>query len=321
MALPTAFLIFFFVFLLLWGTNMTVIGLRRFARATHTGAFALSAVILALATSFPELSIAITSGIEGKSALSMGNVLGANIANLTLVAGGAALVAGRVVISGTVLRREIWIAGIAAVIPLGLLLDGILSRVDGLILIALWGAYVVHFFRIRFAHIAREFAEEGFWYRLLHRRKIDISTEREFARFLIGIAVLLFSADMIVRLAEGLAKDANLPLFAVGVVVIALGTTLPELVFSFRSLLARDATVFLGNILGSVIINSTLILGIASLISPVNAPTSSILKIGVAFIVIYLIFWFFIRTKRRLDRWEAAVLIGIYMIFAFTIVR
>lgn len=319
MALPITILIFLFIFLLLWASNMVVVGLRRIARATHAGVFAISAILLALATSFPELGVAITSGLSGESTLSLGNVLGANITNLTLVSGAAALVAGKVNIQGGFLKREVLIALLAGLLPLLLMLDGGLSRIDGLILIAVWGAYVTHFFHIRFRQIAQKFQEEGWWYRFLH--KVNGRGGQETARLLIGVALLLFSADMIVRLAKVLAGDAGIPLILVGVVVLAVGTTLPELVFSFKSILSGEPTMFFGNILGSIIINSTLVLGVASVLSPSQIPLGAILKIGAAFLIIYLLFWFFIRTKYSLSRKEALILLILYGLFILVVGR
>lgn len=319
MSIVITILIFGFIFLMLWGANLVVVGLRRFARETHTGVFAVSAIVLALATSFPELSVAITSGLSGSSGLSFGNVIGANIANLTLVMGGAAVVAGRVTAHGGQLGREVFVAGIAGILPLLFLFDGNLSRVDGVILIVLWIVYVLHFFKIRFAQIAREFANEGFWHRFLHKRNISHVHGREILHLIGGIILLLFSAEMVVNLGSILASDAGIPLFLVGALVLALGTTLPEFVFSFRSLFSGQPTMFLANIFGSIIVNSTLIVGIAGLLSPFEVETSKVLFLGGAYGAIFLLFWFFVRTKHRLERWEAGILLGVYLVFVLLI--
>lgn len=319
MAIPIVILLFCFIFLLLLGTNIVVVGLRRLAVTTHTGLFALSAILLALATSFPELSVAVTSGFSGVSSLSLGNILGANIANITLVTGGAALVAGQVTVRGKFLRREFFLAFAAGIIPLFLLFDGLLSRIDGLILMTVWGAYVAHFFKVRFIQLAKNFAQEGFWHRFLY--KVEGTTGKETAKLLLGVAILLFSADIIVRLSMILAQDVGMPLLIVGAFILALGTTLPELVFSFRSLLGGQPTMFLGNILGSIIANSTLIVGIAALLSPIRVEPGKIIILGLAFVMTYILFWFFIRTKHRLDRWEAGILFAFYILFVVVMAR
>ena len=317
MAVPIILLIFVFIFLLLFGANLVVVGLRRLTKASQSGLFAFSAIALGLATSLPELSVAITSGINQNSSLSLGNVLGANIAILTLVAGGAALIAGKVVVSGGILRREVLIALLGGILPLLFLFDSTLSRIDGLILIVIWGAYVAHFFKLRFVQIAKAFSREGFWYRFLQR--VNGTTGGETIRLLVGVALLLFSAGIIVRLSKILAQDVGMPLFLVGALILAVGTTLPELAFSFRSLLSGEPTMFFGNILGSIIVNSTLVIGVAALLSPITVSFSSILPIGVAFLLVYLLFWFFIRTKHRLERREGAILLVLYILFVVII--
>ena len=131
-----------------------------------------------------------------------------------------------------------------------------------------------------------------------------------------GMAIMLFSADMIVKLSKSLALQANIDVFVIGLIVLAIGTSLPEFAFSLRSLEDGQPTMFLGNILGSVIANSTLIVGITVLINPLNQIVFSEYLIAVLiFIASFLVFWFFIKTKHTLVRWEAGMLLLLYLIF------
>lgn len=317
MALPIVIIIFFLIFLLLYGANMMVAGLRTLSRSTKTGVFALSAILLATATSLPELSVAVTSGLSGNSTLSLGNVLGANIANLTLVTGAATLLAGRVTVYGRLLHREIFLAGIAGVIPILFALDSNISRLDGLVLILLWGVYVIHFFKIRFTQIADTLAKEGFWHRFLHRVQAG---EKAGAKLLLGIILLLVSSSFIVELSSVLARDAGISLFIVGALILAVGTTLPELAFSYKSLRAGEPTMFLGNILGSIITNSTLVVGVASFLSPINITPGVFGLVGM-FIIIYIVFWFFVGREQHIGRREALALLIIYLFFVFIVGR
>ncbi len=198
MALPVAILIFLFIFLMLFGANLVVVGLHHIVKKSAGKVFALSAVILAVATSFPEMSLAITSGFSGKSALSLGNVMGANIANLSLVVGGAAIVAGGVKFQGGFLKKELILGFFSGIFPVVLMYDGILSRLDGSILILSWIAYVVHFFKIRFIGIAEKILEEGSWHGLLHKIHVNTLVGKEWAKLLIGVIILLLSAEIIV---------------------------------------------------------------------------------------------------------------------------
>lgn len=311
------FLLLLFSFLLIKSADLVVVALRRISRSTHTGVFALSAILLAVGTSFPELFVGITSAIEQSPNLTLGVVFGSNIANITLVAGVAALLHGRVFVHGEFLKRDVFIALVAGVLPIVLVLDGALSRVDGLILLAAYGAYASSFFRGRYMEIAEEHKKESFFYRFLRRfNHIDTKRAKEFGRLFVGIALLLFSADMMVRLSETLAVSAGVPIFLIGLLVLAFGTSLPELAFSFRSLEDREPSMFFGNLLGSTIANSSLVIGATSVIAPIE-----IIAVGeyliaiIAFVIVFLSFWLFIKSKHRLDRWEAFSLLGLYITF------
>ena len=305
-------------FVLIKSADWIIIALRRIAKTSKTGVFILSSLILAIGTSFPELSVGITSSLEKSSALALGVVLGSNIVNISLVAGLAALFAGRVYVHGGFIKKELGVAFLAGLAPLFLILDGSLNRVDGLILLAIYGAYASSFFKQRYEQISKEHREESFIYRFLRKfTHINGKTTREYGRLFIGIALLLFSADMIVKIATQLAESVGIPIFVIGLILLAIGTSLPEVVFSFRSLEDHEPSMFFGNILGSTIANSTLIVGISALIYPIVVfdPNEYLLAGGV-YIVIAILFWYFVRSKMRLERWEAGVLVIIYILFA-----
>lgn len=310
-------LLILFSFLLIKSADITIIALRRISRRTKTGVFALSAIILALGTSLPELFVGITSALEKSPSLSLGVVIGSNISNITLVAGFAALIVGKVYVHGDFLKRDVWIALIAGLLPIFLVFDGQLSRVDGLILLAAYGAYATSFFRERFEEIAQEHKKESFVYRFVRSfNHVDSAVTKNFGRLFIGFALLLFSADIIVRIAKQLAVVANIPLFVVGLVILAIGTSLPELAFSFRSLEDNQPSMFFGNLLGSTIANSTLVVGITSIINPINvASVNEYLVAAATFVLVSIVFWYLIRSKFRLDRWEAGLLILFYLTF------
>ncbi|MCL4382728.1 sodium:calcium antiporter [Patescibacteria group bacterium] len=314
--------LFLSIIILVKASDHVVKALRRLGRETHTKTFILSAILLAVSTSFPEMFVGITSALEGAPQLSFGDVLGSNIVNISLVAGVAALIAGRVHIAGEYVKKEVWLAAIAGILPLILIYDKYLSRIDGLMLLSAYGAYATSFFKIRFLQIAHQHRKEGYLYRFLRNfeHPIDevIRHRREYGRLFIAIAVMLLSASLIVKVATTLAAIANIPIFLVGLVMVAIGTSLPELAFSIKSLDDHEPTMFLGNLLGSNIANSTLILGIVSTITPIKTNGLSEYLIAViAYIVVFAAFWFFIRSKQTLERWEAAVLLLIYLAFVF----
>ena len=287
----------------------------------HTGVFAISAIILALGTSLPELFVGITSALEKSPNLSLGVVLGSNIANIALIGGATAIFAGRVLIHSNYIMHDVWIAFLAGILPVFLASDGTISRIDALILLSVYLSYTTGFFKRRYMQIAQEQKEERFVYRFFRKfNHMSHLETKEFGKLFIGIALLLASSDAIVKLSTILASQANIPLFLVGLFVIAVGTSLPELAFSIRAISEHEPSMFFGNLLGSTIANSTLIVGVTALIQPLNIIAfNEYLTAVAAFIAILVSFWLFIRSKHRLDRWEAAILLILY--FTFVVVE
>lgn len=303
-------LLIIFSFLLLKSADLTVVGLRKISKKTGVKPFFLSAILLALGTSFPELFVGITSAIEQSPNLALGVVIGSNIANISLVVGLAGLSVGTIHIKGGYLKRDLWIALLSGLTPIILVSDGALTRPDGVILIAIYVAYATSFFKKRYLHVAKGFR---FFRKINHTSK---GTKRGFEKLALGIGLLLLSADMIVRISKEIAISFDVPLFIVGLIILAIGTSLPELAFSFRSLKNHESGMFFGNLLGSVIANSTIVIGITSVIHPITVTsTRGHVIAGVAFILVSLMFWNFARTKHRIDRWEAGILLLIYIAF------
>ncbi len=310
-------LIFGSSILLVKATDIIVINLKGLSRQARIGQFAISGFLLALATSLPELVVGVTAALENKPSLALGNVLGSNIADLSLVIGGAALVGGAVAVRGIFLRRDVFYAFLAGAAPMVLLFDKQLGRTDGLILLALYGFYNVLILKESQQRLAeaRDGREESFVGRLL-KQLSHRGTKKELGWLFLGIALLLFSADMIVRIASRMAIAFNLPLLLIGLFLVAVGTSLPELAFELKAVREKESGMVFGDLLGSVVANSTLIIGIVALISPIRIRAfDEYLLATIAFVIIFGFFYLFIRTKHKLERWEGAILFGVYLIF------
>jgi cation:H+ antiporter len=307
-------LIFLFCLLLIKATDILMINLKSLVSRTRIGAFAISGLIMALGTSLPELSVGITSALRGTSSLSLGNVIGANIANLSLVIGGAALLGGAVQVRGEFLRQDVFYAFLAGAAPMVLLFDKQLSRLDGIILLALYGFYQAMVFSEQAKGLAVK-EEDGFIQRLI-RRLNHRGTQRELGWIFLGLALLFFSADMIVHLAKLVAVALNIPILLVGLILISIGTCLPEFAFGIKAIKEKQPQMVFGNLLGSIVANANLILGLVVLISPLRIQAfAQYLVATMAFVVVFGAFYFFVRTKHQLERWEGAFLIGFYLAF------
>ena len=301
-----------FSLLLIKATDILIVHLRALSHKTSVGGFFIASLLVGLGTSLPELFVGITSAIEGVPSLSLGNVLGANIANVSLIAGCAAIIGGSLHVNHHARRSDFLLVFAAAVIPMLLLADRTLSRIDGGILIILFFSYnyLIANKRKILADDQPNMVERIL--RTLHRR----TTEKDIAYIVIGFILILLAADMIVRVVKLLAIAVNVPILLVGLFLISIGTSLPELIFGIKAVRHREAQMFMGNVFGSIVANSTIVLGIAALIRPIAITTLTEYGIAVVFFLVsYSMFSYFVRTKHRLDRWEGIALVGMYLLF------
>ena len=309
-----AFIIIFSV-VLIKSADLTVISIKKIAGGT--GIIALAAIVIAIGTSFPELFVGITSAIEGESSLSLGVALGSNVANIALIGAGAALIAGGVSISEVIIKKIIWFSFACGILPYILLMDGSLSRIDGFVMVFVYFSFILNFFKSYHHQALKEGQNNVSLTRLI--RKVEHFAEdkwKSLARIFIGVSLMLFSADTIVKLSSLLADKMSIPIFIIGLFILAIGTSLPEFAFSLESLKDKEPQLFIGNLIGSVVANATLIIGLSVIITPINSLNpSKYLFPGIAFVLVFLLFYLFIRTKKRLDRWEAGVLLAIYVLF------
>ena len=298
---------------LMKATDVVVKALHRLASRMRVGTFGLAAVVAAMATSLPELLVGILAAVEGKSVLSLGNVVGSNIANVSLIMGLAAVIGGSVGVVGEFLKRDFATAFLVGALPMLLLVDGDLSRVDGLGLLTVYGLYALGTFGKQ-----RHYQARKIWQKL-----VNWETDKQVGWIVGGAAVMGVAADLLVQVAGDLAVSLKIPAFLMGLFVVAVGTSLPELVFEIEAIRKKEIGMVYGNLLGSVAANSTLVLGLTAMISPVNLNNGfkPYLLATVAFVVVFGVFWLLVRTKKRLDRWEGAVLILIYLVFAWIELR
>lgn len=314
-----AALLIIFGYLLIKATDHLVGELRDISQITRISKYGLTAFLLAFATSLPELMVGITSAIEGKPQLSLGNVLGSNIADISLVMGGVAVVGGSIKVLGEFLRRDLFSAFLAGTLPLLLLVDGSLSRVDGVILLVvyIWFTYTV--LAKKTEEIVEYHGEDSpITHRIFFRFR-QVGVKRHYFRLVFWVAVLIFSADILVRVASSFAGTMGVSLILIGMFFVAIGTSLPEFVFGLKAMRSGETAMMFGNLLGSVVANSTLILGITSIIHPIllDGGFTPYLLATVAFVVLFALFWIFVSTEKKLRRWEGMLLLILYVLFVF----
>ncbi len=291
------------------GTWM-VRSLTRIAQFLKWKEFIVASVLMAFATSLPELFVGITSALHHKPELSFGNVIGSNIINLTLIVGICVLVARGLKTEGVILQRNAIYTAFLASLPILLMLDNKISRVDGVVLLL---ALILYFYNL----ISREETFTKVFSDSFNREWTHLKLFlKDMGMFFLGILLLLLSAEGIVFSASFLAEFVSLPLIIVGALIVALGTNIPEIVFGIKAIIMKHKEMVLGNLMGSVVINSTLVLGITFLIYPLEIPDFSFYAIGIIFTIFSaLLFVIFSRTGKEISKKEAFILLFVYVIF------
>ena len=262
--------------------------------------------VAAFATSSPELSVAVNAALAGTPAIALGDSLGSNVANIGLILGIALVISGIHVPRETI-RRDYAVALAVPFLLTLLMIDGQLGRLDGAILLATFFGWltIVVTQALRF------------------RDQIEISVSRHsaptLAAFVLGGLVLLVAAGrLIVTGASGLAVALGLPPFIIGAVVVAIGTSTPELATTLMAKLRGHDEIGLGNILGSNIFNALWIVGIIAIISPISIQISQLgVALAFGFLVTAICYPFgdgFLGRKRGL------VLLGVYLIYTAVII-
>ncbi len=267
--------------------------------------FLAAFVIMSISTSLPELFVGIQSARAGNPALALGTVIGSNIANLTFVAGISIILARKIIIKSKAIRKDVWyMLGFSALPMLLMFLGHELSRLDAVILLAAVVVYSYHLAKHRRQYTHELSDHVGKW-EILAQMLV----------FITAIVVLIISADYVVFYASQIALDLYLPPIFIGLVFLALGTSLPELVFEAKSMMNEKSDMALGNLIGSNIINATLILGVTALIMPITANFFLFLTSAFFMIVVTFIFATFVRTGRKLTYIEGIALLLLYIFF------
>lgn len=301
--------LFFFIlscFVLVAGAELLIKSLARMAMYFHMSDFVVGFMVVALATSIPELFIGVTSAREGNAELSVGNVIGSNIIDLTLVVGILALLRRGIKVETKAVRTDTLYMFFISVLPLALMLDQRLDKLDGFLLLAAFCFYVLRVFRQR-----ERFSEES----------LDHVSHRQFARSLVlavvSVLMLLASAEFLVKFSTSLASDLFSPSILVGLFLLSIGTSLPELIFGSGAMLMKHKYMAFGDLIGSVVANNTLVLGVTALACtcPVQPNFLIFLMSSFFMVVVAFLFTTFVEVEKHILWQEGVALILLYVFF------
>jgi len=281
----------------------------RLSTALQVPPVIIGAAVIGFGTSAPEMVVSAVAAWQGKLDIAVGNVIGSNVANLSLVLGIASLLCFMGV-SSSVLRREAPLSTVAVVL-FGLLVQGGLERWEGVVLVvALAGALVWLFTGNRrgdeemVAEIGEFVEEEG-----------AISARTEALRAVLGLVGVIAGAQLAVQGASSIADELGLGEGFIAVTLIAVGTSLPELMTAIAAARKGEDELIIGNLLGSNLFNSLAVGGIAALVGPGTLDDPNLASVGVAAMVVVAVgAWLFMVTSRRIASWEAATLLGAYAV-------
>lgn len=284
--------------LLVGAASLLVRGAAALALRMGLSPLVVGLTVVAFGTSAPELVVSVQAALAGAGGIAVGNVVGSNIANVGLILGISALV--RPIASDpSVLRRDLPVMIGATLLASALLLDQELARIEGSLLVL--GLVVYLAWSLHEARRQRGAAD-------LSEVPTDLSTGRAALYVALGLGGLVLGSDLFVDGAVGLAEAANVSNAVIGLTVVALGTSLPELATSIVAALRGESEIAVGNVIGSNLFNVLGILGVGALAAPLSAPGLQITDLGVM-IALALVLAPMMRSAQRLVRMEAGVLV------------
>ncbi|HMB40304.1 MAG TPA: calcium/sodium antiporter [Wenzhouxiangellaceae bacterium] len=300
--------------LLVWSADRLVAGASALARNFGVSALVVGVTIVGFGTSAPEMVVSALASLEGNPSLAVGNALGSNIANVGLILGLTCLLYPMSVEKSTCFREIPALAAVTALTAL-LMIDGSLSRIDGVILaggLALFIAAMLYRGR-------REVDLDPATQALMNEISQDMTNRAATVWTLVGLLVLPLSAQILVTGAIEMATLLGVSEAVIGLTIVALGTSLPELAAAMASALRKEDDLCIGNILGSNLFNLLGVLGIAALIHPMTIESLLIVRDLPVMAFTFLMLAGMAVFAGRIGRVSAGVLLATYVIYQFVV--
>ena len=294
--------------LLIKGADFFVDGASSVAKLLKVPSVIIGLTIVAMGTSAPETAVSISAGLAGSSDIALSNVIGSNIFNLLVVVGVAAIICPMKT-ERVIMRRDIWWSLGAAVAVLIMMLDLKISRIEGILLLCGMVAYISVL--VVDALKKRDYGDE-----------VKAMSPLKSTIFIIGgLAAIIIGGDLVVDSACDIAAAFGMSEALIGLTIVAVGTSLPELVTSVVAARKGDSGLALGNVVGSNIFNILFILGAASAITTINVAKELFIDTAIL-IAVTLLMYFLCRSKEKTSRTEGVVCMLVYAAYmAYIILR
>lgn len=298
--------------LLIKGADFFVEGSSSVAKKLHVPSLIIGLTIVAMGTSLPEFAVSLTASATGNNALAVSNVVGSNIFNLMVVCGASAMFMPLSVSIGT-LKKEFPFSVFVGVLLLVLGYMGmVVGRIDGLVLTVLFILFLIWMVKSALKARANDEASGEV-------QELDSDTERLksfpvwkcIVYILGGMIAIAFGGDMVVDSASKIASDFGLSQNLIGLTIVAMGTSLPELATSVVAARKKEVDMALGNVIGSNIFNVLFVLGLSSVISPVTFIMENVVDI-IILTIMSIVVWIFAWSKQKIGRIEGTLMLLAY---------
>jgi len=295
------------LFVLIRGADLFVEGAKRIGAHFGMSSFAIGVLIVGLGTSLPELASSLAAVLAGSTEIVIANAVGSNITNILLIVGIIAMLGGPVIIGKNLLKTELPIFTIATIHFVLSVYDGVIDRIEALLLVATLVAYL--WYLLSPANDAKDEAKVE-----VIRNK---PTVKDIVFVITGIAAVLLGAHYTVQMAVNIATGLSVPLGLVSIGAIAIGTSLPELFVSLQAIKNKEVDLAIGNIFGSNAFNILLVVGLPGLIAPLVAG-EVVMQLGLMVMVAASMILFVTGLARQIQKWEGVMML---IFFAFFMVK
>lgn len=297
--------------LLIWSADRFVEGSASVARHFGMPPLLIGMVVVGFGTSAPEMAVSALAALQDNPGIALGNAYGSNITNIALILGLTALISP-VAVHSQVLRKELPILTLVTLLTAWQLWDGGLSRVDSLVLLGLFAALMGWTIRQGLRRRLDPFGRE--MEQALEVKGMPMG--KAFAWIAAGLALLIISSRLLVWGAVKIAQGLGVSDLIIGLTIVALGTSLPELASSLIAVRKGEHDIALGNILGSNLFNTLAVVGIAGTIHPMKVAPDVLLRdlpVMMAFTVSLFLIGYGFRRPGRVNRFEGAILLACYV--------
>lgn len=290
--------------LVLWGADRLTDGATGLAERLGVPQIVIGLTVVAMGTSMPEFFVSLMSAIKGTSDIAVGNVMGSNAFNTLAIVGITAMVAPMSISRNTV-RKDIPFCVVASLSLLLMCLDGEVSRLDAAILFAGFLVFIGYTLYLARRGVIQDvkvvkLENMGYW--------------KAAGLMLLGLVCLVLGSHLFVDGATQVARSLGVPDAVIGLTIVALGTSLPELATSVVAARKGQSAIAIGNVIGSNVFNILMILGITGVVLPMDIQSITLVDFGVLLGGIVLL-WLFCYTKYKVEKWEGALLAAAYVAY------